>query len=535
MGDYQYEDLPRINLADDSPLNSWSNDYVGHMHYPRHAMTRTVSVFGENITLDEARSQSRSNMQPLQRFLNGPDRSPLAPGLLHAKFNQGMHPHSQNLMPYEQPWPSTECGDYTRDVSPETSSSGSSSHATQNELRSPHMLHRAPYGSPSDFSQSRMPYPNAEQLNGRAYTSEVPMAGGSISLRDIEYNHDESEPAIEEHDHIDTKPEFGYEQEPLYSRMEVDGDNYQSCPDSGIDCSIREPEEVQPMSPGDDSDVSEYTPSSSKVNKKRRTSQSSLSSGRQNQKRGSHGRKASITSLPSNSNRVTKKTREPKASQSNVNSTNASNANNANAQRPFLCPLAIYGCQSNFVSKNEWKRHVKTQHIKLGYWRCDLCLTTVDPRDPSTTYYNDFNRMDLFTQHLRRMHAAPAHQTTSSRNNNKEYPVNEDNLAQHQKRCYQILRSPPPESACLFCDRNFAGPGSWDERMEHVGRHFEKDRKAGGAPIDMRDWQEDKVLRDWLLTEGLVTPDRDGNLRLGDGKPRRDSAPNDEDESDADN
>lgn len=66
--------------------------------------------------------------------------------------------------------------------------------------------------------------------------------------------------------------------------------------------------------------------------------------------------------------------------------------------------------------------------------------------------------------------------------------------------------------------------------MEHVGRHLEKERKAGGAPVDINDWQEDGVLKDWLISEGLIEADRSGSWRLGDGKPRREADDDDYDE-----
>lgn len=66
--------------------------------------------------------------------------------------------------------------------------------------------------------------------------------------------------------------------------------------------------------------------------------------------------------------------------------------------------------------------------------------------------------------------------------------------------------------------------------MEHVGRHLEKERKAGGAPIDIKDWHEDVVLKEWLISERLIEADRNGNWRLGDGKPQRESDEEDGDE-----
>jgi len=175
----------------------------------------------------------------------------------------------------------------------------------------------------------------------------------------------------------------------------------------------------------------------------------------------------------------------------------------------FPCPLASYGCSSGFSSKNEWKRHVSTQHIKLHFWRCDLCPPTADPNDPSTLYFNDFNRKDLFTQHLRRMHAAPSNGLPAS----DTFPVNEDNLSSHQTRCLQSLRKAPKESCCPFCDRTFTGPSSWEERMEHVGRHLEK-----GASFDNTQ-NRDYKLEGYLLKEGLITREDDGHWAIGNGKP----------------
>ena len=197
--------------------------------------------------------------------------------------------------------------------------------------------------------------------------------------------------------------------------------------------------------------------------------------------------------------------------------------------RSFPCPLTSYGCQSSFVSKNEWKRHVSTQHIKLGFWRCDLCPTTVDPHDETEIYHNDFNRKDLFTQHLRRMHCAPPSAPNSA---DKSYPVTEENIADHLRRCFQKVRSLPTQSSCLFCERSFTGPNSWDERMEHVGRHLEKDRKLRSSTSEPKDWISDPELEKYLVEEGLIRRDQDGNWSISDGKPLRRKDGSDEDADD---
>ncbi|KAL9637519.1 MAG: hypothetical protein Q9164_002134, partial [Protoblastenia rupestris] len=65
--------------------------------------------------------------------------------------------------------------------------------------------------------------------------------------------------------------------------------------------------------------------------------------------------------------------------------------------RPYTCLFSPYACTLNFGSKNEWTRHIRVQHLQLEHWVCDLdkCAGT-----------HSFDRKDLFTQHVRRMHAA---------------------------------------------------------------------------------------------------------------------------------
>lgn len=212
--------------------------------------------------------------------------------------------------------------------------------------------------------------------------------------------------------------------------------------------------------------------------------------------------------------------------------TRQSSANN----RPFPCCFAQYNCGSAFTSKNEWKRHISTKHIQLGFWRCDMC-----PPSPGIDHpiYNDFNRKDLFTQHLRRMHAVNTPQSTQEQPkaiapsappgggppvappNTNPPGLTDEQIMEIQKRCYRQLRSPPETSSCVFCTRTFSGPNSWEERLEHVGGHLERDRKNGTACLDVGNWRTDPPLRDYLLLEGLVEMDQRGAYRIGDGKPRR--------------
>ena len=182
--------------------------------------------------------------------------------------------------------------------------------------------------------------------------------------------------------------------------------------------------------------------------------------------------------------------------------------------RPFICAFARYGCPATFGSKNEFKRHVSSQHLRPGIYRCDIGTCIPQPqaqrrKSSSSSFskervadiYNEFNRKDLFTQHVRRMHG-PNNSATKA-----EKEMFEASLEQIRTRCWIKLHDPPPRSVCGFClcptqgrlERkfvNFEGKSGWEERMEHVGRHLEKGEKEE---------EEDIGLRDWMVQEGLMS------------------------------
>ncbi|KXT06745.1 hypothetical protein AC579_3982 [Pseudocercospora musae] len=182
--------------------------------------------------------------------------------------------------------------------------------------------------------------------------------------------------------------------------------------------------------------------------------------------------------------------------------------------RSFPCPLAIYGCTSTFSAKNEWKRHVQTQHLRLGYWRCDQCAQG----DRADRKPNDFNRKDLFVQHVRRMHSL--HKTSPSKRNSASKTrgdiPDEHYLNNEANRCYRRLRDAPDSTNCIFCDQHFHGHGSWEERMEHIGRHMENVRKDMREPTTPTSWRRDEETETWLLQARIIEPYGD-RLILVDG------------------
>ncbi|KAF1940243.1 hypothetical protein EJ02DRAFT_406893 [Clathrospora elynae] len=500
MAAHQFGDLPQIQGMDDPRLIVWAADLNNYMQpYKHHEVSFRTD---EEIYFNDF-DNGIVSMQPMQRFMI--DQCPLTPGMLHAKIPL----NGRYERYYEQRWPSVDC---FRHISPDRTSSGNSSHNTQDEYRSPHMYHTILYGSPMEYSQSSLPYPTTEHFHGGSCSPETPVFDRSISLRELEYEHPEPEPIVEEVDEVDMKKKVVCDHVDNVVKTETTP-NYREYADSGIGHSVRDAQSVEPLDfPEEPASDSDYIPSFSRSGKRRRSSTSTASSGRA-QRRRTHSRKYSHVTSPAVSTRSPKSARG--ASSVSRGTTDASSR--ADDRRPFPCPLAAYGCTSKFSSKNEWKRHVSTQHIKLGYWRCDLCPPSTDPNDEQTFYYNEFNRKDLFTQHLRRMHAAPK---DASVRNQKEHPVTEENLPEHQARCNLPLRSPPQHSSCLFCERIFEGSASWEERMEHVGRHLEKDRKSHADMLDVATWISDKKLEQYLFHEGLIVRD-DSGWRIGDGKPRK--------------
>lgn len=171
--------------------------------------------------------------------------------------------------------------------------------------------------------------------------------------------------------------------------------------------------------------------------------------------------------------------------------------------RPFPCAFSFAGCTSTFGSKNEWKRHIASQHLCLTYYRCSSCpQTTVDGKG------NEFNRKDLFTQHLRRMHAPFAIKKALAKGDSKLQLEWETHVKDMQASCLVIRRQPPQRSACpkADCANVFEGAGSWDDWTEHVGRHMEKG-EASRLGVD-------RLLARWALEQGIIERKEDGEYRL---------------------
>ena len=124
---------------------------------------------------------------------------------------------------------------------------------------------------------------------------------------------------------------------------------------------------------------------------------------------------------------------------------------------------------------------------------------------------SEFNRKDLFTQHLRRMHAP-----FSVKRQNKKNVEWEDKLKELQVSCLRVKRHAPVQLACPVrdCGQIFEGGSCWDERMEHVGKHLEKAAAATGVNNVVVKQGDDDLLVRWALGEGIIESRPGGGFRF---------------------
>lgn len=193
--------------------------------------------------------------------------------------------------------------------------------------------------------------------------------------------------------------------------------------------------------------------------------------------------------------------------------------------RPFHCVFHWAGCESTFASKNEWKRHVMSQHILLQYWVCqvEMCskvINRVNGAGGSNTAADSannggsgftlpngaiFNRKDLFTQHLRRMHTPPHVKKLLKQAKQGAKTPNHASITDWENRLKDLQQDGlkprcrlPDYMVCPAqgCGIDFHGNNAWDDRMEHVARHLEA-ASAGREPPVIFGGKTDTTLTNW--------------------------------------
>jgi hypothetical protein len=207
----------------------------------------------------------------------------------------------------------------------------------------------------------------------------------------------------------------------------------------------------------------------------------------------------------------------------------------------YICTFAFAGCPSIFNSKNEWKRHCTSQHLGLEEWECTECLPHTNGRSSTSGMTNTtsnsssgslgasgeigasggngkghgssrpgtFNRKDLFTQHLRRMHA-PA----NVKRNQKTTPHWEARLLALQTAGHRSRRRAPEHVGCSVCGTDYVGRAAWDGMMECLAKHAE----AGGESTPSASSGVNQLVLAWAVHEGVVTTDGASGWNLVGGK-----------------
>ncbi|KAI1762016.1 hypothetical protein GGR53DRAFT_503155 [Hypoxylon sp. FL1150] len=183
--------------------------------------------------------------------------------------------------------------------------------------------------------------------------------------------------------------------------------------------------------------------------------------------------------------------------------------------RPFNCVFGFAGCHSTFASKNEWKRHCSSQHLVLNYWVCQqdpCCKASSKPASPVRNRSKPpcpqyataptlprgtiFNRKDLYTQHLRRMHIPATFKKQVKQR--KAIPEWEQNERDHQEKAKRTRCDLPTHMRCPArdCIARFDGANAWDDRMEHTAKHLEKAVNGSEPPVEFGG-EHDTTLTDW--------------------------------------
>lgn len=171
----------------------------------------------------------------------------------------------------------------------------------------------------------------------------------------------------------------------------------------------------------------------------------------------------------------------------------------------FECIFAHYGCGRVFRCKNEWKRHINTQHLELEQYLCDIGVCSKNSlRMAHGESVHIFNRKDLFTSHLRRHHdpGKPSSYSGPLQFNPNDpaaidyaHDAFEIHLQNTCNRCYMFVRNPPAHTTCRFCDMEI---DHWGRMLEHIGQHLEKEDEPLHA--------ESLEFRNWAIMQRILVP-----------------------------
>lgn len=133
--------------------------------------------------------------------------------------------------------------------------------------------------------------------------------------------------------------------------------------------------------------------------------------------------------------------------------------------RPFACTFR--GCGKLFGSKGDWKRHENSQHFQLELWKCGV----IPPGHGALCGKLSFRR-ESHTTHLRNVHNMTDKAEIATKT--KEAHIGRNNFKTFW--CGFCPNNPDTDSpkgrVVLLKNKGLDG---WDERFDHLGKHFIED------------------------------------------------------------
>lgn len=133
--------------------------------------------------------------------------------------------------------------------------------------------------------------------------------------------------------------------------------------------------------------------------------------------------------------------------------------------RPYGCTYPK--CHKRFGAKSDWKRHENSQHFQLEVFRCD------HQNSSGVRCGQQCHRPTQFQKHLTEQHGVTI----------------DAHIKTRQQRC-KIGKNCQERFWCGFCRNievlHLKRNKAWDERFDHIARHFEKEKKS---------------IDDWLCVE----------------------------------
>jgi hypothetical protein len=132
--------------------------------------------------------------------------------------------------------------------------------------------------------------------------------------------------------------------------------------------------------------------------------------------------------------------------------------------KPYGCTFT--GCDKVFGSKNDWKRHENSQHFQGEFFKCQ-----------QPHHGERFNKCAFMTQHQTDMevHLINTHYLSSD-------------AAKGQVAISHVGRNHQNRFWCGFCGEvvrlESNGVGAWDERFNHIDKHFMKENRRVEEWVD---------------------------------------------------